>query len=370
VKNGRIVESPKMESAGSTERPGRILVVDDEQEIVAFIEDFLTHGGFNVLCLTDPREVMNVLPCFQPDVCILDFRMPHLTGAAVLDLVKHKDSSIEIIFLTAQEETSLAVDLMKRGAIDFLLKPVELKQLSVSLDRAFEHQRLVRENDAYRLYLEKLVAEKTVLLNTALSNLTHVHSATLDALSMALDFRDQSTSGHSRRVATLTAGVAKNMGIDGSALVQIEHGALLHDIGKLKIPDSILWKPTTLTTAEWATMRRHAEYGFDFLNRIDFLKDAAELVRSHHEKFDGTGYPRGLRGEDIPFGARVFAIVDAVDAMIYKRPYNQPMSFRSAAEEVRRCSGTQFDPELIHTTLDYLFENLPREKTKAEKKTV
>ena len=251
--------------------------------------------------------------------------------------------------------------------MDFLLKPVQLSQLLVSLERALEHRRLVRENEAYRLDLEKLVTEKTVLLNTALSNLTHVHSATLEALSMALDFRDQSTSGHSRRVAGLTAGVARTMGIDGSALIQIEHGALLHDIGKLKIPDSILWKPTTLTSAEWTTMRRHAEYGFDFLNRIDFLKDAAELVHSHHEKFDGTGYPRGLRGKEIPFGARVFAIVDAIDAMIYKRPYNQPITFGNAADEVQRCSGTQFDPDLVRPTLDYLSANLPKYKTKSQK---
>src|ERR1700746_324012 len=145
--------------------------------------------------------------------------------------------------------------------------------------------------------------------------------ATLDLLSMALDFRDQSTSGHSRRVASLTAGAAGELGVKDAALVQIEHGALLHDIGKLKIPDSILWKPARLTDEEWVTMRKHPEYGYDFLRNIEFLKDAAELVVAHHERFDGSGYPRNLRGEAIPLGARIFAVVDAVDAMIYKRPY-------------------------------------------------
>src|SRR5437867_7169400 len=168
------------------------------------------------------------------------------------------------------------------------------------------------------------MVDQTQALNQALTSLNHVHSATLDALSMALDFRDQSTSGHSRRVADLTAGAANSMGIRDAALVQIEHGALLHDIGKLKIPDSILWKPAKLTEDEWKIMQRLAEYGFEFLSNIGFLKDAAEIVYSHHEKYDGTGYPRGLSGEKIPLGARVFAIVDTVDAMIYKRPCNVP----------------------------------------------
>src|SRR5438046_2105890 len=166
------------------------------------------------------------------------------------------------------------------------------------------------------------MVDQTKALNHALTGLEHVYSATLDALSMALDFRDQSTSGHSRRVADLTAGAAGALGITGDALVQIEHGALLHDIGKLKIPDSILFKPAKLDDDEWKIMRRHAEFGFEFLSNIEFLKGAADIVYSHHEKYDGTGYPRGLRGHNMPFGARVFAIVDTVHAMVYERRFN------------------------------------------------
>ncbi len=337
----------------------RILVIDDESEIVSFIRELLMHRGYVVLGLSDAREALNTFHSFKPDVCILDFRMPYISGSVILDAVKESDPTVEVIFLTAQDETSLAVDLMKRGAIDFLLKPVELNQLSLSVARALEHRRLIKENEAYRLHLERLVAEKTKALNEALSSLTHVHSATLDALSMALDFRDQSTSGHSRRVADLTAGTAQSMGITGPVLVQIEHGALLHDIGKLKIPDSILWKPSSLDEAEWKTMRRHAEYGYEFLSTLEWLKDAAEIVRCHHEKYDGTGYPRRLKRDEIPFGARVFAIVDTVDAMIYKRPYNTPVSFQKASEEVRRCTGTQFDPSLVEPTLAYLAGQIP-----------
>src|SRR5262249_20461242 len=148
--------------------------------------------------------------------------------------------------------------------------------------------------------------------------------------------------------------------IKDSALVQIEHGSLLHDIGKLKIPDSILFKPAKLNDEEWLTMRRHPEYGYEFLSKVEFLRGAAEIVYSHHEKYDGTGYPRRLRGEQIPIGARVFMIVDTVDAMIYKRPYNTPVSFQEAAAEVRRCAGSQFDPGVVELTLAYLGDHIPQ----------
>src|SRR5216684_3906541 len=239
----------------ASESAAKILVVDDEAEIVAFIHELLVSHGYEVLGLSDSIAASSHLVSFRPDVCILDFRMPQRTGAELLDIIKQHDSRIEVIFLTAQDETSLAVDLMKRGALDFLLKPVEVNQLLMSISRALDHRRLVVENESYRLHLEQLILEKTKALAEALTSLKYVHSATLDALSMALDFRDQSTSGHSRRVADLTAGAAGVLGIKDAALVQIEHGALLHDVGKLKIPDSILWKPVKLNEEEWQVMR-------------------------------------------------------------------------------------------------------------------
>jgi len=340
---------------------GRVLVVDDEAWIVSSIRELLLFRGFEVEGISDSRRTLELIQRFQPEACVLDVRMPYVSGSGLLDAIKKEDSTIEVIFLTGEDDTSLAVELMRRGASDYLLKPVNIDQMSLAVNRALEHRRLVLENEAYRLELERLVAEKTQALNDALHSLTHVHSATLDALSMALDFRDQSTSGHSRRVADLTSGAAAAFGMDGNTLLQIEHGALLHDVGKLKIPDSILWKPAQLDEDEWATMRKHPAFGFEFLCGIEFLKDAAYLVLSHHEKFDGSGYPRGLSGPEIPFGARVFSIIDAVDAMIYKRPYNTPVKFKEAADEVRRCAGTHFDPDLVEGTLAYLEKNIPQD---------
>src|SRR5205807_9773914 len=242
-----------------------------------------------------------------PDLCVLDFNMPGLTGGQLLQEFKAIDPSVEVIFLTGETETGLAIDMMKAGASDYLLKPINLHYIIASAERALEHRRLVRANLEYQERLEDLVAQKTAALSEALRRLADVHIGTLEALGMALDFRDQSTSGHSRRVALWTRGIARKLGISGDELVQIEQGALLHDIGKLKIPDQILLKPGPLDTEQWRVMRHHAEYGREFLDGIEFLHAAADLVYSHHEKFDGSGYPRGLKADNIPVGARCFA---------------------------------------------------------------
>lgn len=337
----------------------KVLIVDDATDVVEVVEHLLSRRGHHVVGLSDSRQAIDVFRSFRPDVCVLDFAMPHVSGADLLDPMKAIDPLVEVVFLTAQDDAALAIDLMKRGAIDFLLKPIDLDAVSRAVSRALDHRRLLIENETYRVQLETLVAEKTQALNEALRNLATVHSATLDALSTALDFRDHGTGGHSQRVSVLTTAIARVLGIGGSALVQIEHGALLHDIGKLKIPDRIMCKPSRLTSEEWRVMARHAEYGFEFLSRIGFLKGAAEIVLSHHEKFDGGGYPRGLTGHAIPFGARVFAIVDAVDAMICARPYRAAVSFEEAAAEVRRCSGSHFDPDLVELALGCLADHLP-----------
>src|SRR5947209_4451879 len=168
-----------------SESAARILVVDDEPEIVAFIRELLTNRGYEVLGLSDPRKVSAPFDTFMPDACVFDFRMPHYSGADLLDIVKEKDPAVEVIFLTAQDEVSLAVDLMRRGAMDYLLKPVELNRLLLSISRALEHRRLIFENQNHRLHLEQLVLEKTMALNQALTTLNSVHKATLDALSLA-----------------------------------------------------------------------------------------------------------------------------------------------------------------------------------------
>lgn len=338
----------------------KILTVDDDPQVAKLTVLLLEGLGYDALGLTDPRQAMDAVRSFRPEACIIDLNMPFVSGSELLDLIKAESPHTEVILLTGLDDTLLAVDFMKRGAADFLLKPIGAEQLDVAVIRALEHRRLLLENTAYGQRLEALVEERSRALNEALSNLGALHEATIETLAQALDMRDQGTSGHSRRVADMTVGIARKLGIRDGQLVQIEHGALLHDIGKLRIPDSILWKPSALTPGEWATMRRHPEYGFEFVSRIGFLRGAADIVLSHHERFDGTGYPRGLKGEEISLGARIFSMVDTVDAILYDRPYHRASAFPVARDEILRKAGTHFDPALVRPTLEHLESYLKR----------
>ena len=230
--------------------------------------------------------------------------------------------------------------------------------MDIALAKASKQRRMVLEDDAYKMQLEMLVAERSRALNEALENLNDLQGAGCETLAIALDLHDQGTSGHSRRVADMTLEIAKNLGIAASDLRQMERGALLHDIGKLRIPDSILWKPAKLDPEEWEIMRRHPEYGYDFVKKIEWLKGAADIILTHHEKFDGTGYPRGLKGSEISLGSRIFALVGAMDAMVHDRPDHRGTSFPAAREEIRRRTGTHFDPELVEPALAQLGNDL------------
>jgi len=337
----------------------RVLAVDDNLQILNLTLQILKDSGYETRGLTDSRDVQSCVRFFRPEVCIMDVEMPFVSGADLLDSIKTIDQFTEVILLTGNDDTVLAVDLMKRGAADYLLKPVVAKQVDLAVSKALEHRRLFMENTSYKLNLEKLVEERSRALSDALRSLNDLHDATLETLATAIDLRDQGTSGHSRRVADMTIIVAKKLDINGDELTQIEHGALLHDLGKLRIPDSILWKPSALTPEEWEIMRKHPEYGYEFVQRIGFLREAADIILSHHEKYDGTGYPRGLKGKEISLAARIFALVDTVDALVYDRPYHRGADFPAVREEITKRSGTHFDPDLVAVALDCLADRFP-----------
>jgi putative nucleotidyltransferase with HDIG domain len=338
--------------------PARILIIDDDPGVAGLITQYLKRRGYEAQGLTDPRQALERLHLLAPNICILDLDMPYITGSELLDQIRIPFPEMEILILTAHDETMSAIDLMRRGASDYLLKPVSISDLDFAITRSLEHQRLLRENLSYRENLEKLVVQRTDELNRALDMLNHMHSATLKTLASALDLRDQATFGHSHRVADLTVGIARSLGISGAELVQIEHGALMHDIGKLGVPDSILGKPGRLTEPEWEIMRLHPEYGHNMLKKIDFLIGANEIVLTHHERFDGRGYPNRLKGEQVPLGSRIFAIVDTLDVLVHDRPYHQRIPFSQAVGVIEKGAGTQFDPSLIRPALDFIGSSL------------
>ncbi len=223
------------------------------------------------------------------------------------------------------------------------------------------------ERRDYQRNLENQVEERTAQLADTLKQLEQSYDDTLEALGGALDLKDAETEGHSKRVTAYTIAIAKAMNVDAMLLPQIARAAFLHDIGKMAISDQILRKPGPLTPEEREVMRTHCDIGFNMVTRISFLREAAEIVLSHQEYFDGSGYPRGLKQEEIPLGARIFAVADALDAMISDRPYRKALSITHAQEEIKRCAGTQFDPKVVEVFLDHAGDALERIAGKCRK---
>jgi putative nucleotidyltransferase with HDIG domain len=230
--------------------------------------------------------------------------------------------------------------------------------------RALENRRLKLENRTYQTNLESLVRARTEQLQTAMADLERSYDITLQALGDALDLKDAETEGHSRRVTAFTIAIARAMGLPREQVAIIARGAFLHDIGKMAIPDNILRKPGKLDERETTVMQEHCYHGYQMLKKIPFLDEATEIVYSHQERYDGTGYPRRLKGNEIPLGARIFSIADTLDAITSDRPYRPARSLTAARKEIQEWAGRQFDPEVVQVFQkmpDEIFEDLRRE---------
>jgi len=325
----------------------KILVVDDEEAIREVVSTLLQAQGYSTTVCPNGRHALQAFGNDTYDLVLSDIVMPEMDGLKLLAELRMSDPDVPVIMVTAMHDISIALEAIRAGAYDYILKPFEKDQLHLSVRRALEHRRLVLENRTYQSDLEHLVAERTQQLSIALQDLEQSYDYTLEALGGALDAKDAETEGHCQRVTAFTITMARSMGVDKNLLRHIARGAFLHDIGKMGIPDNILTKPGPLTPEERDIMRRHCEIGYQMLERIPFLKEAAEIVLSHQECYDGSGYPRRLKGEQIPLGARIFAVADTLDAMISDRPYRKAMPISAAREEIQRYSGRQFDPRVV-----------------------
>jgi putative nucleotidyltransferase with HDIG domain len=293
-----------------------------------------------------------------------DLMMADLDGIGLLERTKEKFPDMPVVMVTAVHDISVALAAIRNGAYDYLLKPFEREQLLATVRRALENRRLKMENRAYQTNLESLVAARTEQLRKAMANLERSYDITLEALGDALDLKDAETEGHSKRVTAYTIAIARAMGMPKEQISVIARGAFLHDIGKMAIPDQILRKPGKLDPDEIALMREHCWRGYQMLKKIPFLVEASEIVYAHQEKFDGTGYPRGLKGDEIPLGARIFSIADTLDAITSDRPYRPAQSWQAAREEIYRWSGRQFDPQIVEvfkSMPDNIWEDLRKE---------
>ena len=330
----------------------RILVVDDEEPIRDIVSSMLTAANYKCRQAGSGLEALALLESGDEfELMLSDLMMADLDGIGLLERSKEKFPDMPVVMVTAVHDISVALAALRNGAYDYLLKPFEREQLLATVRRALENRRLKLENRRYQTDLESLVAARTEQLRKAMSNLERSYDITLEALGGALDLKDAETEGHSKRVTAYTIAIARAMGLAREQINIIARGAFLHDIGKMAVPDAILRKPGPLTADEIAIMREHCYHGYQMLRRIPFLQEAAEIVYSHQERWDGTGYPRGLKGEEIPLGARMFSVADTLDAIRSDRPYRAAQSPSAAREEIERWSGRQFDPEVVRTFL-------------------
>lgn len=330
----------------------RILVTDDERSIRELLSDGLGAYGYEVLEAGDAAQSLSIIR-EQGGVGLVlsDIEMPGEDGMVLLKKVKDIDPDIDVVMVTGLHDVEVAVDAIRRGASDFVTKPFNLEEVRIVVERTLEKRRLIKENRGYQRRLETMVEERTRKIEALYIDLEESYESTLQALITALDYRDNETLGHSRRVVEYAVLIAKRIGIVEPELSWIRRGAILHDVGKIGVSDAILRKPGKLDLSEWAEMKRHPEMGFRMLEHIRFLAPALDIVHCHQERFDGTGYPRGLKGEEIPLGARIFAAVDTFDAMTSDRPYRAAMSIQEARDEIRRFSGSQFDPHVAEVFL-------------------
>src|SRR5438874_3819306 len=300
----------------------RILVVDDEEAIREIVSSMLHNAGYETRQAPSGVEALAAINSGESfDLMLSDLMMPEMDGITLLERVKEARPEMPAIMVTAVHDISVALAAIRNGAYDYLLKPFEREQMLAIVRRALEHRKLRLENQAYQANLESLVAARTEQLRQTMSDLERSYDITLEALGDALDLKDSETEGHSKRVTAFTIAIARAMGVSTERIRVIARGAFLHDIGKMAIPDAILRKSGPLSEEERSIMREHCFRGYQMLRKIPFLSEASEIVYTHQERYDGSGYPRGLRGNEIPLGARIFAVADTLDAITSDRPY-------------------------------------------------
>jgi putative nucleotidyltransferase with HDIG domain len=326
------------------EHGSQILVVDDEPGPRDVLYKILTRAGYVCRTAANAADALEVLRKNSIALVLSDIMMPGSTGIDLLRQAKRLEPEVAVVMVTAVSDRESAVTAMRLGADDYIVKPFNLDEVLIGVRRALEKRRLILENKAYQRDLENKVIQRT-------RELEQTHQATLAALVAALDLRDGGTGDHSQRVTRYALAIGQELGLDVAQLNALRQGALLHDIGKIGLPDAILSKPGPLTPDERALMLQHTRLGYQMLQAVPFLKDALDIICYHHERYDGTGYPDGLVGEEIPLGARIFAVADAYDAMTSYRPYRTPISHEDALLELQRCVGSQFDPGIVEVFL-------------------
>jgi response regulator RpfG family c-di-GMP phosphodiesterase len=324
----------------------RVLIVDDEPEITSILSD-LFEDQYECTTAGSAEQALIALGSNHFELVISDITMPGMSGLEMLPHVKDSSPNTVVVMISGMQTMESAIDALRLGAFDYVMKPFDLRQVEAVVKRALDHQDLIVAKQRYEDHLEELVEQRTQELDQALNSLEDAYRSTLKALTAALETRDLETHGHSERVVSYSMRLGREYGLDSQTLKSLEFGSLLHDIGKIGVPDLILRKPAKLTDDEWVLMRQHPVHGQQILRGIAFLEGAARVVAQHHEKWDGSGYPLGLKGDEIDICARIFSVADAFDAITSNRVYRKGKPYQAAADELDEWAGKQFDPKVV-----------------------
>jgi putative two-component system response regulator len=331
--------------------PANILIVEDEALAREILVRKLSGLGYACEGCENGRIALELLKNKRYDLVLADALRPETGGAVFLKEAMTVCPDIAVILATAVVDIEGAVDSLKDGAYDWITKPFSLEEVTISVARALDNRRLLIENRNYQRNLEEQVASRTNQLQEALKVLEHTYHSTLVALSKALDSRDRDADGRSLRVTLYTKRIGSQLGLNDTQLQILEQGALLHDIGKIGIPDNLLKKYDGFSENEQNAISKHPAIGHRILSSIKFLEGAARIVLHHHERYDGTGYPKGLRGDEIDLGARILAIADNLEYLTSSPPVSKGMDFETAIEAIRKLAGTHLDPKLVEEFL-------------------
>jgi response regulator RpfG family c-di-GMP phosphodiesterase len=323
-----------------TQLRSRILIVNDEPAICALLTGYLKELGYASTAVGDSREALRQTQNNLLDLIITDISMPGMDGMNLLREIKRRDDSFPVVMITGNNDPLRAIDAMKTGADDYILKPFDLRDVSRAIDGSLKRRILRKKIQAFQNELERMLAEHT-------SQVQRLFLSIAQSLIVALEQKDSYTNGHSQRVAWLSVNLADAAGMTRREMDLIHTAGVFHDLGKIGIPESILSKPYALTKAEYARIQTHCDIGVRILEPLQEFSEILPLVRHHHEHYDGHGYPMKLSRNQIPFGARVLSIADSFDAMISARPYRASLSISEALLRLRDAAGTQFDPSLV-----------------------
>lgn len=347
------------------EKKRSIFIVDDEAPIRKVLKTHLTREGYDVIESAGGNAIFDHLNSNNFDLVISDIRMPEVDGSEILDFVTKEFSTTPIIMLTGLTDINTAIDIMKRGAFDYITKPVKKAELMNTIDKALSHKDLLernleleRQNKEYQLYLEDKVKERTKDLTEKASELRDAYKLLKDiniqfvqVMAETIEAKDKYTRGHCDRMRIQCLRIGELLEFSEEDLETLEYATILHDLGKVGVKETILNKAGKLTEEEFEEIRQHPEMGEKILEGITHMSPAAKIVGAHHENYDGTGYPKGLKGEAIPISSRIIAVADIFDAMYSSRPYREKLDLETVLVEIKKVAGKQLDPDIVKVFL-------------------